>query len=574
MTSSNRFGPPAARVPHASRRGLVVHLFRVGLFVALVCLIRQQHVRLRAGRARGAAAAVPIARVRPLFPAAAVVSDPDLALGRRTVADAAGTPLGYYIVTSPASDRIVGFSGPTNALVAFDTQDRILGIEILQSGDTPEHVRDVLGDRRFMSALVGCTWQQAAAWQIDGVSGATLTSLAVVEGIRARLGGSRDSLRFPRPLELGELKRFFPAAVRLAARADRPRLVDVYDAGGRRLGAAVRTAPATDNIVGYQGPTDMLLALDTDDRVIGLAVRSSYDNQPYVDYTGADEPFRARFRHMLLDELSRFDPDAAGIEGVSGATMTSMAVARGLPQAARAALGDRPRPRMVVSARDLGTAAVLLVALLICFSPLRANRRLRAAFQVLLVVYLGLLNGDMLSQAMLVGWAQSGAAPWRLAPGLALLSAAALLVPVFSRRQLYCRHICPFGAAQQLLRRWRPWRVPLAGWRRRGLAAIPFSLLLLVVATAMVPLPVNLAGIEPFDAFVFWIAGSATLGVAIAGLAAAAVVPMAYCRFGCPTGAMLNYLRFRGANDRLSRRDALAAALLGLALLIRCVSSL
>ena len=84
---------------------------------------------------------------------------------------------------------------------------------------------------------------------------------------------------------------------------------------------------------------------------------------------------------------------------------------------------------------------------------------------------------------------------------------------------------------QTLRRRWRPWRVPLAGWRRRGLAAIPFSLLLLVVATAMVPLPVNLAGIEPFDAFVFWIAGWATLGVALTGLAAAAAVPMAYCRF-------------------------------------------
>jgi NosR/NirI family nitrous oxide reductase transcriptional regulator len=40
---------------------------------------------------------------------------------------------------------------------------------------------------------------------------------------------------------------------------------------------------------------------------------------------------------------------------------------------------------------------------------------------------------------------------------------------------------------------------------------------------------------------------------------------MAYCRYGCPTGALLNFLAAGGRPDRFSRRDAMAFAFLLLA---------
>jgi hypothetical protein len=40
---------------------------------------------------------------------------------------------------------------------------------------------------------------------------------------------------------------------------------------------------------------------------------------------------------------------------------------------------------------------------------------------------------------------------------------------------------------------------------------------------------------------------------------------MAYCRFGCPTGTVLNYLRLHGRSDRFTLRDGAAVALVGLA---------
>ena len=45
-------------------------------------------------------------------------------------------------------------------------------------------------------------------------------------------------------------------------------------------------------------------------------------------------------------------------------------------------------------------------------------------------------------------------------------------------------------------------------------------------------------------------------------------VPQAYCRFGCPTGAVLNYVRTRGSTDRFARRDVVALLLVGLAVVL------
>jgi hypothetical protein len=79
-------------------------------------------------------------------------------------------------------------------------------------------------------------------------------------------------------------------------------------------------------------------------------------------------------------------------------------------------------------------------------------------------------------------------------------------------------------------------------------------------------LPFNLAAIEPFDAYVPRVAGGATLTIAVVGLLASLLEPMAYCRYGCPTGAVLNYVRRRGVGDGFQKRDLAALALLALAL--------
>ncbi len=554
-------------------RGWLLHLLRVSVLIMVIWLIRGQHVTWQQTQALMAESPLTLAAVKPFYDNATSLSKQRTARGAVTVFDPETRPIGYVVQTSPRSDAITGYSGPTNTLIAFDDHDRVLGIRILHSADTVEHVTDVVHDKAFMAALVGRDWQQAGnTANVDAVSGASLTSLAILEGISLRLAGSRPSLRFPTEVAASELQPFFPHADQLVAQEENPAIFDVVDLAGNILGSCLRTSPAADDEIGYQGPTDTLIVFDAGGKVIGIQVRQSYDNEPYVGYVRDEAYFLNFFNGQSMDDLARFDPVEAGVEGVSGATMTSMAIAAGLPQAARAGrlAVERKTPRFVWSGRDTGTTLVALTALLICFTRLRGKRWVRMAFQLLLIAYFGFLNGDLLSQALLVGWAQSGL-PWRLAPALVGLVAVAFVVPSISKKQVYCHHICPFGAAQQLVRIGAADRRRIPRRLARYLKLIPAALLLLVVLTAMNHWSINLAGIEPFDAFVFWIAGAASITVAVVGLLAARFTPMAYCRFGCPTGAVLNYVRYHSRSDRLTAHDGIALLLLIAAVAIRVI---
>jgi hypothetical protein len=256
------------------------------------------------------------------------------------------------------------------------------------------------------------------------------------------------------------------------------------------------------------------------------------------------------------------------IEGVSGATMTSMAMAEGIMRrlrAANAALSIKPPP-LRFSATDLGLAVIVIAAVVLAFKGTHGRRWLRIGFQVLVIGYVGFLAGAPLAQSLFVGWAQSGV-PWRSAPGLVLLMAAALAVPWTTRKPLYCQQLCPHGAAQELLGRIAPkrWRVALPKDFAAGLRWLPLLLLALVVTVSILLLPIDLAHLEPFDAYSVRAAGWATVSLAVAGLVASLFVPMAYCHYGCPTGALLELIRSHGPSDRFGRRDVMALLLVVLA---------
>ncbi len=547
-----------------------IHLARVSLFVVILVLIRFQHRQLAARPNDASSAPVEVEQLLTFFPTAESVSAAGSGRGTQNVFNGTGEVLGYVLTTSPDADHIIGFSGPTNCLIAFTETDEIAGVTILSSGDTRDHLKQVIEDGRFLDSFRGLSWQQAAqSTSVDSVSGATLTSLAIRESIVYRLSGGRPSLRFPEPLTVADAKQFFPSAESIIQSGN---LWRVSDSSGKELGSLARTSPAADNLIGFQGPTETRIGLDNHQQVIGLQLGRSYDNEPYVSYVRDDLYFRSLFDGQTLEQIAAIDLEDAGIEGVSGATMTSQAVASGVIAAAQnfvdqhendqanrqastaGLLGVRIRPR------DLGTLAVILAGVIIAFTSLRGRKLVRVGFQLILIGYLGLVNGDMISQAMLVGWAQNGI-PWSNAVGLVLLSLAAFAIPITTRRNVYCSHLCPHGAVQQLIKNRLPWKLRLSRRLKRALTLIPVLLLTWCLTVAMTGLGFSLVDIEPFDAWVFRIAGWATISVAVVGLIASLFVPMAYCRYGCPTGALLDFVRFHSRSDVWSGRDWLAVGL-------------
>ena len=557
-------------------RRLMTHACRLAVVAALVWLVHAEHVAFLSRQKAATLDTLPIGRVQRHLPEAAAIGGPSPAVaGGLDLLDAAGERVGVVFKTSPAGDAAIGFSGPTDLLVVCDSGLRVAGVEILASRDTRDHVAAIERDPGFLKSFAGQSLDDLAtggALKPDAVGGSTLTCMAIAEALAMRLGGEAGASRFDKTPSLDDLTKIFADAVAIEPDAGDPAVIRVLAADRIPLGWALRTSPAADRTIGYQGPTDAVIAFDPAGRVAGVVVLESYDNEPYVGYVRDDEAFRGVYRGMTFEELAGIDPLDTGIEGVSGATMTSQAVARGIVQAAshnlskrhgRAGSGlvggllrDLDGPR-------LGALGVIATAIVTAFTRLRGTWFGRLALPIAVLLYLGFGAGALLSQAQLWGWSQAGVP--RGAVVLLALGIAAVVLPVTTRRNVYCSHLCAHGAAQQLLVRFVKPKRTIPERLRPWLRLLPWTLLGLAILTAALHLPLALVDIEPFDGYLPTVAGIAALAIFVVSLVASGFFPMAYCRHACPTGALLDHLRFHRQADRITWQDGVLVACLAVA---------
>lgn len=366
------------------------------------------------------------------------------------------------------------------------------------------------------------------------------------------------------PIHTDELKSLLPGADELRPDSSARDGLFVLDREGKELGYVVRTQPYCRDIIGYSGVTDALVVLNPEWKIIGIKIHASDDTREHVHDMVTDRRFLKKWNGLTWDAAADLDLQEAGIEGVSGATMTSMAVAESVKARLLLSKGEMiRRPSLRFTWRDIAMIIVVITACIMAFGKPAWRHRCKRPYQIALIVYVGFVSGDLLAQKLFAGWARSGI-PWTTAPGLALLAAAALLIPWITRVPFYCHHVCPHGAAQELIGLLRPkrWTVSLPASVVRGIEYLPFFLLLLIIIVSMMAVPFDLAGTEPFDAYLIKTAGAATLTIAGVGLLISFFIPQAYCRFGCPTGALLNFVRRRGPTDTFSFRDTGALVLL------------
>lgn len=540
---------------------LLVRVWRLAALAAAALLLHRAAVPLNSGSAK-----ISLSGAREFFPSAERLTVE--ASGAATVRDGDNETLGMVVTTSPDADHITGYSGPSNLLVALGKDGRILGSKIIQSEDTPAHVESLRRRAEFSNSIKGWNPSTEPPPKIEGIGGSTLTGLALIEGLALRIGGTRGSLRFPEPLSLAEVRDLFPGAASFLADNPRQGWYRVVTPAGTLAGYVVRTAPASDGITGYAGPTECLASVEPDEQTLrAVRIRKSYDTDEYVDRVVTDRDYLKSLTQWKVSQWPNLNFNAEKIEGVAGATLTSASIAEGL------------RERFKLDATPIGTVSpfsqikdgalvvLLLLAGIQAFTNVRGARWVRVLWQVVLVGVLGLWLGQFLSLGLLAGWAQHGA-PWRQAAPLVALAATAFLVPWGTRRQIYCHHVCPHGAAQEWLGRLskRSFQLP-----PKFHAILRFGPGLLLTASFLgaVRIPLfPLGNLEPFD---FWSLGkAATIPalLALGGLALSAFVPMAYCRYGCPTGALLGFMRSSSSREIFAKRDAIAALVLFVAWLI------
>ena len=489
------------------------------------------------------------------------------------VQDEHGNRLGRLVTTSPDADSILGYAGPSNVLVALDNQEKIVGTRILSSEDTPEHVDTLRGNAAFEKSFKDWRPTTQPSPKLEAYAGSTLTAYAITESIQKRLSGNYVSLRFPAALSLKEIQGAgFPDATGFEPNVPRLGWNLVRGPNRAHLGYLVRSSPSADEVIGYAGPSETLIAVEPDGlRLRQVKLRTTYDTADYVSRIQEQEPDpqgRTYFKDLTrwtTREWADFDFRKGELDTVSGATLTSYAIAKGLQTrfADDAHGGQRAKQDAQQRLRTAALWCFLVGALLMTFTPLHGRPVIRTLWQVLLVGGLGLWLGQLLSLSLFAGWARHGI-PWAQASALLALGAAAVLVPWGGRRQLYCHHACPHGAAQELLGGLKRLHVAVPARWHAWLSKLPAIALAGAFLAALAWPRWSLGQVEPFDAWVLGVGVAIPLTLAVVGLLASVVVPQAYCKYGCPTGALFKFVRSANQAETWGRRDTWAVAVLAL----------
>ena len=127
---------------------------------------------------------LPVSEVQPYFSDAAKTKAIDTAYYE--VKDTKGNKLGTVLFSSPYSDNIKGFNGPTPLLIALDAEGRIKNVVLLENQETPFYAKLVVNGGLY-DAWNGLTPDDALNKDVDAVSGATYTSNGVKKSLVARL---------------------------------------------------------------------------------------------------------------------------------------------------------------------------------------------------------------------------------------------------------------------------------------------------------------------------------------------------------------------------------------------------
>ena len=299
----------------------------------------------------------------------------------------------------------------------------------------------------------------------------------------------------------------------------------------------VNTRVLAKDVQGYGGPVPLKIHIDKDGRLTAIEAEPNAESPSFFDR--AKELF-SRWQGKTIDEAMAEDVDA-----VSGATFSSKAiienVQRGLAYAKQR--GQRGEDGSVGALETSAPPIVALVAVLLgAVVPLFTNnRRLHLVQLVVNVVVLGLWTGTFVSYTLFLrlfaGGVSLSAIGTLAAPLLMLI--VALLYPLAGRSGHYCAHVCPFGSAQELAGKLSRRKLRITPRVLRVLTALRNLLWGVLMALLLTGTCSAWIDYELFTAFIYSSASVWVIVLAVLFLVLSVWVPRPYCRFVCPTGALM-----------------------------------
>lgn len=504
------------------------------------------------------------------------------------------------INTTDICPEITGYSGPVPVSIAI-VDNRIVSVTTLPNAETASFFKRVT-DSGLLDRWTGMTPHEALTAEVDGVTGATYSSTAVIANVRsglAALTGQRLEPIVSKPIDKTghddgsssvdtATKVIQPPTVAkpaMPARKTTKATVAAHDT------AVINTIESGAEISGFNGPVPVEITV-IDGRVAQVR---PLDNEETPKF------FKRVTDSGILDSwtgLTVAEAEEKEIDGVTGATFSSKAlienVRAGLAdykparkESAEEAVtapvepayeppsetADEPgkkqmKPETIAAAKadtaaaaptdnnlgdavslsggkektDPGLYAALAVLIAAMSLPLFwKNPKYRLAQQLLNVGVLGFWTGTFVDYIMMLRILGSGVTLTGIAAVVPLLMlVAAFIYPLFGKNGYYCAWVCPLGSIQELASRCnKNHRLHLSPRTVKILTNIRMLLWGGLMLCLWTGLWMSWVDYELFSAFLI---EQASVGVIVAGSAFVVLsiwIPRPYCRFVCPTGTIL-----------------------------------
>lgn len=307
----------------------------------------------------------------------------------------------------------------------------------------------------------------------------------------------------------------------------------LYDYRLKKTVKAVDTLPFTSHIRGYTGPIDLRIKADENGKISDIEILSHEESPEFIK--------RIKEEGLLdkLDGIYWKDAGSKKIDAVSGVTLSSKAVLDSIKY--RLSIIEEEQKILLKPDIDFFALAIIALSLYICLRPVRHERIIRKAVLFLSMIYLGFIKGAFLSMALFSGWISFGIA-WKSVT-LWVMAFLAVLVPLITRKKFYCYFLCPFGAAEELvfnISKWR-WHVPAKAGRY--ISYVRYLLLVIIALVIIFDIRTDPAKFEPFTFFLIRSADIFVIILASVFLLLSFLIYRPWCRFFCPTGALLDLFR-------------------------------
>ncbi len=295
----------------------------------------------------------------------------------------------------------------------------------------------------------------------------------------------------------------------------------------------INSTTLASDIIGFGGKTPVKLHVK-DGIITHIETLANAETPSFWEQL-VDAKFLTQWDNTPIEEAATMQVNA-----ISGATYSSVALAGNVQRAAQYAADVQASSASPFSNITISTIAgqlVIILGAIITLGKFR-NKWLITTQLILNVLVLGLWCGSFLSLSTFVAWVSNGV---NLSLSLVTFSMFIVIVimPLFNRNGSYCHIYCPLGSAQELVGRIPSRKIKLSPATNKILNQLRYYILLILLFIMWLGLGFELMNYELFSAFIFTSASNVVLVLAAIVLILSSMIQRPYCRFICPTGALI-----------------------------------